>query len=594
MAAPVTDMFPAAITSVSWTAVASAGSSVGAASGVGNINTFVTLLPGGTATYTALAQISPSATGLLTNTATVAPPAGLDTNPGNNSATDTDTLLATPTLTTAASPNVTLSEPAVTLGDSATLSGGSNPTGSIVFMLNGPGGFSFTATDSVSGNGIYTAAITLPTAGPVAGTYSWIAQYTGDANNNPATAPANPAEQTAVSPASPGLSTTASSGGLPGSTLTDIAHLSGGYFPTGTITFMLTDPGGSTVDTETVMVMNGNADYTTPTGFTATAVGTYSWHVLYNGDGNNNAATGNLENVTVAVSMADLQVAVTDGVTTVVPGTVDTYTITVTNNGPGTVNGVNLIDAIPGALLNPTFGPASQGSYNSATGEWSGLSLASGQSVFITLSGVIAPNATGTISNTVTVAPPAGVTDSNPGNNVATDTDTLTPLSAPNPSPPPGPPPPATSANMILRQTGSGQHEIYNLGNNTVLAAFPFGQVGTDWAFVTLGGFSGSDTSDMMLRNSTTGAFQVYDVSNNNITGTAALGAVGLNWQVGGFGNFSSLGETDMILRDANAGGFQVYDIRNNQITGTAFMGTVGWSGRSAASAVFRAAAPVT
>jgi hypothetical protein len=138
------------------------------------------------------------------------------------------------------------------------------------------------------------------------------------------------------------------------------------------------------------------------------------------------------------------------------------------------------------------------------------------------------------------------------------------------------PPPAATTANMVLRNTGNGTYEIYNLGNNSVLAAAWLGQVGTDWAFVTLGGFCGSDTSDMMLRNSTTGAFQVYDVSNNNITGSAALGTVGLNWQVAGFGNFSSRGETDMMLRNANTGGFQVYDIANNQITGTAFMGTVG------------------
>ena len=56
----VTDVFPSAITAVSWTAVASAGSSVAAASGTGNINTTVTLLPGGTVTFTAVAQISPA------------------------------------------------------------------------------------------------------------------------------------------------------------------------------------------------------------------------------------------------------------------------------------------------------------------------------------------------------------------------------------------------------------------------------------------------------------------------------------------------------------------------------------------------------
>ena len=170
------------------------------------------------------------------------------------------------------------------------------------------------------------------------------------------------------------------------------------------------------------------------------------------------------------------------------PGTSDTYTIAVSNNGPSTVSSVTLTDAIPAALLNVAFAP-SVGAYDVANGVWNGLSLASGGSISMTLTGTIDPNATGSLTNTVTVFAPTGVTETNPVNNVATDTDTLTPLSAPNPSPPPGPPPPATSANMVLRQTGSGQHEIYNLGNNTVLAAFPFGQVGTDWAFVTLGGF---------------------------------------------------------------------------------------------------------
>ena len=47
----------------------------------------------------------------------------------------------------------------------------------------------------------------------------------------------------------------------------------------------------------------------------------------------------------------------------------------------------------------------------------------------ITLSGTIDPNATGSLTNTVTVAAPAGVTDTNPGNNSATDTDRVPSLS---------------------------------------------------------------------------------------------------------------------------------------------------------------------
>jgi hypothetical protein len=139
-------------------------------------------------------------------------------------------------------------------------------------------------------------------------------------------------------------------------------------------------------------------------------------------------------------------------------------------------------------------------------------------------------------------------------------------------------PPASVSANMVLRQTGNGQYQIYNLGNNSTLASYWLGQVGIDWGFVTLGGFNDGDTSDMLLRNSTSGAFQVYNIApnNNNITGSARLGTVGLEWQIAGFGNFSSLGESDMILRDSNSGGFQVYDIKNNAITSSAFMGTVG------------------
>ena len=45
--------------------------------------------------------------------------------------------------------------------------------------------------------------------------------------------------------------------------------------------------------------------------------------------------------VSLVSGPADLSITKTDGVTTVVPGTTDTYTITVTNNGPSTVSGAH-------------------------------------------------------------------------------------------------------------------------------------------------------------------------------------------------------------------------------------------------------------
>jgi len=77
----------------------------------------------------------------------------------------------------------------------------------------------------------------------------------------------------------------------------------------------------------------------------------------------------------------------------------------------------------------------------------------------------------------------------------------------------------ATTANLVLRANaldpaGLNQnlnqslYRIYNIGSNALLAADQRGKVGSDWGFVTLGGFFDGDTADMLLRNSTSGAFR--------------------------------------------------------------------------------------
>src|SRR5262245_7520550 len=109
------------------------------------------------------------------------------------------------------------------------------------------------------------------------------------------------------------------------------------------------------------------------------------------------------------------------------------------------------------------------------------------------------------------------------------------------------PPPPGTTAVMILRNSTNGVYEIYDIGNNSILAAYFLGQVGLDWqpaggladsdsqpggvrlngsGKTSLGHFNGSDTSDMMLRNATSGQFNIYDISNNNITRYTGLGTL--------------------------------------------------------------------
>src|SRR2546425_463721 len=94
----------------------------------------------------------------------------------------------------------------------------------------------FTDTKLVSGNADYTSSSFTAIQ---AGTYRWIASYSGDLNNNPAgpTACADPAEAVVVTKASPALTTTASGSVAAGGSVNDVAHLTLGTNPTGTISF---------------------------------------------------------------------------------------------------------------------------------------------------------------------------------------------------------------------------------------------------------------------------------------------------------------------------------------------------------------------
>jgi hypothetical protein len=88
------------------------------------------------------------------------------------------------------------------ISDTKTLSGGTNPTGTITFYLYGPNddfctlGAIFTSPPvTVNGNGDYGSGPYTPTA---AGTYRWIAAYSGDGSNAPSTTLCNDLNESVV------------------------------------------------------------------------------------------------------------------------------------------------------------------------------------------------------------------------------------------------------------------------------------------------------------------------------------------------------------------------------------------------------------
>ena len=185
---------------------------------------------------------------------------------------------------------------------SATLAGGSDPTGAITFTVFGPQSSPPTSCASdgttVGPGSAYGDGTYHPSAGftpPSPGKYWWYASYGGDAGDEPAgsTCGAGMAETTVAPKATPTISASGAMGGTAGSPIgasSISATLAGGSAPTGTITFTVYGPqsspptscaGGTAVGTASV---NGNGTYQPSSGFTPAAPGEYWWYASYGGD----------------------------------------------------------------------------------------------------------------------------------------------------------------------------------------------------------------------------------------------------------------------------------------------------------------------
>ena len=171
--ATVADTFPGVLT-CTWTCVGAGGGTCTAA-GSGNISNGVSLPAGGSVTYTASCAISPAASGTLSNTATVTGVA-TDPSPGNNSATDSDTINALPSLTI----------------NDVSLAEGNSGTGSAIFTVGlsapaGAGGVGFdiaTANGTALAPGDYTSSsLTGQTIPAGSSSYSFTVLINGDSLN---------------------------------------------------------------------------------------------------------------------------------------------------------------------------------------------------------------------------------------------------------------------------------------------------------------------------------------------------------------------------------------------------------------------------
>ncbi len=373
-AVTLTDTLPTEL-NCNWTSTAMGGATGNTASGSGDLTESLSMPAGSSVTYTGICGIDPSATGTLSNTATISGSSPImgpakdggknkinnaggsttnsDNDLTNNSATDQNTLL-----TPEADISVTKTD-----GVTTAVPGQTTLTYTIVASNAGP-------SDDPS--------VSLVDSFPAVLSCSYTSVAAGGASGNTAVGAGNLAET-------------------------------------------LSMPSGSSV-TYTVNCTIDSA----ATG-TLSNTATVSASVTDNNLANNSAT----DNDTALNRLVDLAVTKTDGVSTAVPGQ-DTliYTIVASNNGPSDDPGAFINDDYP-AGLSCTFtsvfagGSALVTDFSNSVRLQQDISLPSGAKVTYTVTCIVDAATVGVISNSAQVA--TATTETDQSNNLATDETSLTP-----------------------------------------------------------------------------------------------------------------------------------------------------------------------
>ncbi|MBO9675290.1 MAG: DUF11 domain-containing protein, partial [Sphingobacteriaceae bacterium] len=259
--------------------------------------------------------------------------------------------------------------------------------------------------------------------------------------------------------------------------------------------------------------LNNSATVTAPSGTTDTNTG-------------NNTAT----DATTINRSIDFAIAKTSTPNPVIAGEALTYTITLTNNGTSQLLNtdiVKVVDVLPSGFTASAYNTSS-GNYTSTNGNWTGLTLSNGQSATLTITGTVAAGATGSLSNTVTLTPPAGITDPNTTNNTATSNTAINakPVLAITKTGSSGLTA-GSAATYTLRIVNNGSS---NAINADITDAVPSAIQGVTWTSTTEGaaavttGASGSGNNVNLKVNIPAGSANAINVT---IQGTVNPGATG-------------------------------------------------------------------
>jgi uncharacterized repeat protein (TIGR01451 family) len=129
---------------------------------------------------------------------------------------------------------------------------------------------------------------------------------------------------------------------------------------------------------------------------------------------------------------ADLFISLSNGQASSIPGSEVVYTIQIQNKGPAAVSDLQVVDMFPSSITNLTWtctvsADSKCHSPNGIDNLDALIDLGANSTANFEVTGTLSPSATGLLINTSNLNLPSGVTDPNLVDNLAIDTDTITP-----------------------------------------------------------------------------------------------------------------------------------------------------------------------
>jgi len=325
--ATVVDTFPAGLTCSSWTCSSPNGGTC-TASGAGDISDTVNLPAGSDVIYSASCTLDTGATpgSNLINTATITPLATdvVDPTPGNNSATDQDTVannVTTTALTSDTNPSVFGQTVTFTATVSVDAPGVGTPTGTVTFN---DGGSAIDVEPVVGG------VATFATSALAVGDHTISADYSGDSTDDASSGQLTGNPQTVAKADTTTALASDTNPSTFGQSITFTATVSatgpGAGTPTGTVTFL---DGATPIGSSPLS--GGVATLAT----SALAAGSHTINASYAGDSDFNGSSGALTGNPQVVNKADTTTSVTSNANPSVFGQSVTFTATIAAVAPG-------------------------------------------------------------------------------------------------------------------------------------------------------------------------------------------------------------------------------------------------------------------